>query len=296
VAKHRASRRPTISIVGPGNLGTALAVTLSAAGYKVESIAVRLSKAPARAKALARRIGARLVLTGREELGGDIVWITVPDDAISSVAHTLARSGDWKGKTAFHSSGALASDELAALRERGARVASVHPMMTFVRGEVPQMRGVAFGLEGDAGAIRQAKTIIARLGGRAFVIEREKKVLYHVFGSFASPLIIAMLATMEQVGLAAGMRKQDIKPVMSPLLRQTLNNYMRRNAAAAFSGPLVRGDVATIRKHLAALGALAAPRDVYVAMARTAVEHLPLKNRQAIAKELARHKRTATAR
>ena len=186
--------------------------------------------------------------------------------------------------------------KLAPLRERGARVASVHPMMTFVRGEVPQMRGVAFGLEGDAGAIRQAKAIIARLGGRAFVIDREKKVLYHVFGSFASPLVIAMLATMEQVGLAAGIRRQDIKPVMSPLLRQTLNNYMKHNAAAAFSGPLVRGDVATIRKHLAALRALEAPRDVYLAMARSAVEHLPLKNRQAIAKELARHKRNATAR
>lgn len=289
VPKKSISKRPTISIVGPGNLGTALALKLSAAGYGVKSLAVRPSgKSNRRAKALARRIGANLVQIGAEPLNGDIVWITVPDDAISGVARALAQSGDWKGKTVFHSSGALTSDELAPLREKGARVASVHPMMTFVHGAVPQMADVAFSLEGDAAAVRAAKSMVTTLGGKPFVIPKQNKVLYHVFGSFASPLVIALMATMEQVAQAAGLRKREIKGVMAPLLQQTLRNYLENDASAAFSGPLVRGDVATVRKHLAELSPLPAVREVYVALARMAVRQLPLRNREQIAEELRR--------
>ncbi len=288
VPKKSVSRRPTIAIVGLGNLGSALALTLSAAGYKVTSIAVRPgSKRTPRAKALAQRVGGRLLEIGKQPLVSDLVWLTVRDDAIASVARSLAQSADWKGRTVFHSSGALTSDELAPLRMKGARVASVHPMMTFVRGEAPQMAGVAFALEGDAAAVRSARSIVENLGGKPFVIKKQNKVLYHVFGSFASPLVIALLATMEEMALAAGIRKQDIKPVMAPLLGQTLRNYLKRDAAAAFSGPLIRGDVATVRKHLAELNKLPEARDVYLALAKAAVKALPVKNRNTIERELA---------
>ncbi len=104
----------------------------------------------------------------------------------------------------FHSSGALTSDELAPLREKGARVASVHPMMTFVRGTVPEMAGVAFAIEGDAAAVRVATSVVQRLGGVGLTIKKQNKVLYHVFGSFASPLLVALLASLEEVAMAAG--------------------------------------------------------------------------------------------
>lgn len=233
-------------------------------------------------KALARRVKARLVEIGKRPLDTDLVWIAVPDDAIAGVARTLAQSGDWKGKIVFHSSGALTSDELAPLREEGARVASVHPMMTFVRGAAPQMAGVAFAVEGDAAAVSVAKSIVERIGGEAFSIKKESKVLYHVFGSFASPLVIALMASLEQVALAAGIRKQDIKPIMVPLLWQTLHNYLKHDAAAAFSGPLVRGDVATVRKHLAELKKLPEAREVYIALAKVALRDLPTKNGRAL--------------
>jgi predicted short-subunit dehydrogenase-like oxidoreductase (DUF2520 family) len=77
---------------------------------------------------------------------------------------------------------------------------------------------------------------------------------------------------------------------MAPLLQQTLRNYLKRDAAAAFSGPLVRGDVATVRKHLAELEELPLPREVYLALARTAAHHLPMRNRKKIAVEVARSK------
>jgi predicted short-subunit dehydrogenase-like oxidoreductase (DUF2520 family) len=153
-------------------------------------------------------------------------------------------------------------------------------MMTFVRGSVPQMVGVSFAVEGDAAAVRIANTVVRRLGGNPFRIRKEKKVLYHAFGSFASPLVIALMATLEQVARAAGIRKENVKPIMVPLLSQTLNNYRERDAAAAFSGPLIRGDVATVRKHLHALDPLPSARAVYVALATAATTQLPVKNRK----------------
>src|SRR5208337_2348445 len=282
------SRGLTVSIVGAGNLGTALALTLPAAGYEVKFIGVRAkSSSSAASRGLARKVKARLVELGKQALDTDIVWITVPDDSIAQVAHQLAGTQDWKGRIVFHSSGALTSDELAPLRVKGARVASVHPMMTFVRHSVPNMAGVAFAIEGDAGAVRAARDIVERLGGYAFPIRKQNKVLYHAFGSFASPLVIALMASLEQVARAAGVKQRDIKRVMLPLLLQTLQNYLYRDAAAAFSGPLVRGDVATVRKHLEALKVVPEAREVYIALARAAVKGLPVKNRKVLERKLA---------
>ena len=279
----------TVSVVGAGNLGTALALTLPSAGLDVKFIATRAKSRNRRhARALARKLKARLVELGKEPLDTDLVWITVPDDRIAQVASRLASAQEWKGRIVFHSSGALSSEELAPLRAKGARVASVHPMMTFVRGSVPEMAGVAFAVEGDAAATRAARKIVERLGGEVVPIRKQNKVLYHAFGSFASPLVVALMASLEQVATAAGIRKRDIKRVMLPLLLQTLRNYLYQDADSAFSGPLVRGDVATVRKHLEELKKAPEAREVYVALARAAVINLPVGNRKALEKELNR--------
>jgi predicted short-subunit dehydrogenase-like oxidoreductase (DUF2520 family) len=288
VPKQSHSSRPlTVSIVGPGNLGTALALTLPSAGYVVKFIAARAKGITSReTTGLARRVKARLVTLGKEPLDSDLVWITVPDDAIAATALRLARTQDWKGKIVFHSSGALTSDDLAPLRQKGAKVASVHPGMTFVRGPAPQMLGVAFAVEGDPAATRLAKRIVADLGGTMYAINKRNKVLYHAFGSFASPLVIALMASLERVAKAAGIKPDDVKAMMLPLLRQTLRNYVQHDAASAFSGPLARGDVATVRRHLEELKAVPGARAVYVALASAALKNLPVKNRRAMEREL----------
>ena len=94
------------------------------------------------------------------------------------------------------------------------------------------------------------------------------------------------MASLEEVALAAGVRKRDIKRVMLPLLLQTLRNYLYQDAASAFSGPLVRGDVATVKKHLQELKKVPEAREVYVALARAAVKRLPVKNQKALARVL----------
>ena len=135
-------------------------------------------------------------------------------------------------------------------------------------------------------AVRAARKIVEDLGGKGFSIKKQNKVLYHAFGSFASPQLIALMAAMERVGLAAGIRRQDIKTVMLPLLQQTLRNYLDKTAAAAFSGPLVRGDVATVRRHLAELKALPEVRELYIALAKASLRNLPVKNRSLLRREL----------
>jgi len=288
----RAVPRPlSVSIVGPGNLGAALALTLSSAGWEVKFIAVRSSAAAKSrdARTLAKRVHARLVVLGRRPLESDVVWLTVPDDAIRQVAHQLGGTQQWQGRIAFHSSGALTSDELAPLRERGARVASVHPGMTFVRSSVPNMAGVPFAIEGHPAATRLARKVVEQLGGTSHAINKRNKVLYHAFGSFASPMVIALIASLERVGKAAGIAPRNVKAMMAPLLWQTLRNYLRHDAASAFSGPLARGDLETVRKHLAELEAVPEAREVYVALARVAARNLPVKNRASIEKELNRH-------
>lgn len=284
--KRTSTSKPTISVVGPGSLGSALATELARHGYPIRYIVSRPGGRITPGKALARRTKAEHTFVGERPIDSDILWLTVPDDSIADVARQLAPAQPWKGKIVLHSSGALTSEELAPLREKGALVASAHPMMTFVPGKKPSWGGVSFAVEGDEDAVRVASQIAVDLGGRPFAIEKRNKVLYHAFGAFASPLVIALMSAMEQVAEEAGIPPRDAKQIMQPLLAQTLNNYMRQDAAGAFSGPLIRGDVRTIRKHLAQLKRAPEAREVYLALARAAIKRLPVKNREELASVL----------
>lgn len=281
--------KPSITIVGPGNLGSALAIELARIGYPVRQIVSRRNSSGVKAaRALARRVKAQHVLLGAHPLDTDIIWITVPDDAIAAVARELAPSQSWEGKIVLHASGAMTSDELSQLRKKGAAVASAHPLMSFVQGRKPLWQEVAFAIEGDARSVRTAFEIARGLGGRPFEILKKNKALYHAFGAFASPLVVALMSSMEAVAEAAGIPRNRIKNAMLPLLRETWGNYLVLDAPRAFSGPLVRGDVHTVRKHLAELERVPAAREVYVALAKAAIERLPVKNKEALKKELTR--------
>src|SRR5579864_2620782 len=245
--------KPRIAIVGPGNLGTALGLALRRAAYVVDSVLTRPgAKSRAKAKQLARKLQAR-TLTDVAQVDADLFWLCVPDSQIGATARHLAPQRGWKGIVVLHSSGALASDELQALRAKGAAVASVHPMMTFVAGSQPAFAGVPFAVEGDAVAIRPARRIVLSLGAQAYPIRKRDKPAYHAWGTFASPLFTALLATTEQAARLAGVPAKDARKRMIPILLQTLANYAAFGAPNAFSGPIIRGDVQTVQRHLRAL-------------------------------------------
>lgn len=272
--------KPAIAIVGPGRLGAALAFQLAGAGYRISEIVSRSPPSARRMRALTQTLKARSSHRQNINLEAGLIWLCVPDREIAVVAEDLATLNIWKGKTVFHSSGALDSDTLSVLRRRGARVASVHPMMTFVRGAVPSMKGITFALEGDAPAVRMAQRIVRDFGARTFLVRKQNKAAYHAWGSFASPLLVAALVTAERVARSAGLKTAEARRMMLPIVCQTFVNYAALGPAGAFSGPLVRGDAEIVRKHLRALKKTPEARSVYIALARSALRHLPVENRR----------------
>jgi len=280
------ARKPVISIVGAGNLANALAPALVAAGYRIDRILSReRSASRKRAQALARRVGGKAAALSAPVSAG-VLWLCVSDDAIRPCARELSRAGTWRGRVVLHSSGALSSDELAPLRRCGASVASLHPLMTFVPGVRVRMAEVPFAVEGDPAAVRMARRIVRDLKTRVFTIPKRNKPLYHAFGSFSSPMVIATLAMAERVAGAAGVPARMRREVMLPIVRKTFSNYLQASANRAFSGPIARGDVNTIRRHLKALRKVSGAREIYVALAESALQTLPVRNRSAVARVL----------
>lgn len=254
-------KRPSITIVGAGRLGTALARRLSEAGYSAKTLTRKSMRV--------RRLDAQ------------VMWFCVPDSEIARVADTFSQF-EWRGKYAFHSSGVLSSDALTSLRDAGARVASVHPLMTFVKGPAPDLSGAPFAIEGDPSAVRVARGIARNLGGQAVAIKNRDKVAYHAFATMICPLLVSLLAASEKAAALAGIPAADSRGRMLPILRQTLRNYEKLGPAKAFSGPIARGDVETIRAHMQALAKAPAAKKAYAALARAALDFLPNRNRRPI--------------
>ncbi len=278
------ARKPSVTIVGPGSLGGPLALALYKAGFSIDELVYRSDKK--RASATARRCGANAVTLANARFASRLVWICVGDASIRSTADEMAKRGEWKGKIVFHSSGALSSDQLVSLKRRGSVTASVHPMMSFVRAAESSFAGVSFALEGDASAVKLAVAITHELGGVSFKLKKKDKPLYHALGAFSSPLFIAQMAAAENIGRGLGLRPVETRRVIGPILLKTLRNYLEHGPAAAFSGPIIRGDVETVRRNLGALSRVRGTREIYLALAKLATQTLPVKNRTKIQQAL----------
>lgn len=289
-----AKRKPTIAIVGAGSLASFLAPALAEAGYTISEIIGRGgSQSLARARALARQVNAPAVTAEGAKLDGRLVWFCVPDGTIREAVDAVAkRIADLDAKTrsvkrkrlakryAFHSSGTLPSRELEALRKLGFATASVHPLMTFVPGGRPSLASVPFAMEGDAAATRLARRIVRDFGGESFALPARKKAAYHAWATMTSPLLLAYLVTLEDAARQAGLTREAARRMSLPIIRQTLENYRSLGPQRSFSGPFIRGDAATVARHLGLLKDRSAIRAVYVALAGAALDKLPVKNRK----------------
>lgn len=277
-----AMQRPSIAIVGAGRLACALATRLGSAGYTIREVISRDNRRSLTdAQQLARKLGTRAWTTSAAPVQADLIWFCVPDSEVSKAAIQVS-SRDWKGKVAFHSSGVLPSDALEVLRETGGAVAAVHPLMTFVRGSVPELWGVTFAVEGDTRAVRMARTIVRALGGNTVRLRKQDKVAYHTFSTAICPLLVSLFASSEAVASLAGISAAEARRRMLPIIRQTLANYAKLGPSGSFSGPIVRGDVETISQHLRVLAKVPVAQQVYVALAKAALEYLPSRNKREI--------------
>jgi predicted short-subunit dehydrogenase-like oxidoreductase (DUF2520 family) len=277
------TRKLRVAIVGSGSLAKSLGPALRDSGYVITEIISReYPRSRRNAQSLASKVGARAATASTAKLNADVLWFCVPDRDIRSAAASILKRSPDKIRFAFHSSGALTSRELEVLRKKGLAVASVHPLMTFVPGSSPFLGGVPFAIEGDAAALKVAHRIVRDLGGKSFSILPARKPAYHAWATMTSPLFLAFLVTLEEAARGAGLTPEDARRKSSPIIRQTLENYLRLGPGRSFSGPIIRGDVQTIAKHLIVLRKTREAGDVYRALVHSALRRLPVKNRKEI--------------
>ncbi len=239
-----------IAIVGAGRLGRTLARALRLKGYRIGPVVTRSKKT---AQAAVRFIGT-------------------PDDRIVPIAKLLAKlKGNWRGTVVLHLSGAVSSEEFAALKKRAAAVGSMHPIYPFSRPLKKFPRGVVFGVEGSAGAVRTASSLVRALGGIPVKVRAKDKALYHA----AAAMVAGHLTTQMDLGVRmmqrAGISRSVARRVLLPLMEQTVRGCADQGEKS-WVGPLERGDLATVRKHLQSLKKLPPYyRDAYAALGLAAV-------------------------
>jgi predicted short-subunit dehydrogenase-like oxidoreductase (DUF2520 family) len=246
----------TISIIGAGRVGQTLGRQLRKRGWRILAVVTRSAKS---AHAAVRAIGAGKPYskTTPEALDADILLVTTPDSAILEAARQLAAVGGKKcrGKIVLHTSGALDHTVLGRLKRRGASTGSLHPMQTFSGRGTPQLKGVIFTLEGDAPAMREAKKIVRALGGIPIAIAGKHKPAYHAAGALVAGHGLALVEAATQVLTKIGFARVRAYQALLPLIRQMLDNYERLGPHGSWTGPVSRGDYATVAKHRKAMRA-----------------------------------------
>lgn len=242
------SRPRECTVIGPGAVGSALLCEIRDAGYTVRSVVVKSERSICSEQGI-----ERVVPFSELEANdlGDWIFLTTPDDRIEPVSARLASLSDvpWRKKSVTHLSGVAGSDALGLLRKRGARTASCHPLQTFVRSHRPMsFRKVHLTMEGDPTFLTDLRLFWEHLGAIPHEVTRDQKIRIHLSAVFLSNYLVSLASVAEDLF-------QEVIPdadlsALSPLLKQTTSNLLDRGAAGSLTGPIERGDLETIRRHL----------------------------------------------
>jgi predicted short-subunit dehydrogenase-like oxidoreductase (DUF2520 family) len=230
-----------------------------------------LTRSADSADAAVRFIGAGRALASIDQLRPADAWmLAVGDDQIAPVAANLAGSGLLRGAVVFHCSGARASGELGAAAAAGALAASVHPIRSFADPDAvaAQFSGTFCGIEGEIAALAVLIPAFEAIGARLVPIDAAAKTVYHAASVFASNYLVTVLDAALRAYQAAGIAEDVARELARPLATETLANVLRLGAEGALSGPIARGDVATVQRQQAAVAAWDAPTgQLYTALA-----------------------------
>jgi predicted short-subunit dehydrogenase-like oxidoreductase (DUF2520 family) len=247
-------------IIGAGKVGRALACLLAKAGYHFVGAASRTLES---AQAAARFAGGGEAADDPARLTpqADLVFVTTPDAAIASVCEALAASGALTpGAVVAHCSGALPSSVLRPAREAGCHVGSLHPCQAFASaGEaVRVLPGSYCCIEGDLAAVEALEEVARVLHMQIVKVPTSAKPLYHAAACVASNYLVALQHAAVRLQQAAGIGREAALQCLLPLVQGTVSNIERAGLPNALTGPIERGDAATVASHLHAI-AHAAP-------------------------------------
>lgn len=190
-------------------------------------------------------------LTSGQAAAAEVVILAVPDDQIAGVAARLARI-PLKGKIVVHTSGARNSTVLDCCKLRGATTASVHPMQTFpARFQPPRIwQGILCSYEGSPEGYSRISSCFAELGVRMISLTADQKLAVHLAATICSNFAVALLALAEEIVAISGIEDVGARELLLPLFKQVARNYESSDVHEILSGPVQRGDLETIRKHI----------------------------------------------
>lgn len=246
---------PRIGIVGAGAVGTALGTALHRAGWPVVAVASRDAARRERFRSLvpgARGFAEAPAILDEVEL----LILAVPDDVIERLAGELRLYG---GQALVHTSGVLGAEVLEPARAAGTQLGAFHPLVAFADMEraIAAFHGATIAVEGDDQLIAHLADMAEALGATAVRLAPGSKAAYHAAAVLAAGGFVALLDAIAELGAAAGLDEQGSLAVYGGLIEQTLGNARALGIRAALTGPMTRGDVGTLARHLEALARLA---------------------------------------
>ena len=243
--------KQNIALIGPGRVGTAVTRHLCRAGYPIRAI---VSRDRQRAVDACRFVGCAdsAAATDYEDAGkAQIILLAVPDDQIRAVAGTFQSLCHGAGRTLIHFSG-LHRAEIMRHPESTQALLSIHPLFPFAnrRKAYDNIVGCPCALEGDPGSIPLGRELISAFQGSGFLLASDQKALYHTAASMASNYLVTLVACARDLFTTCGIPQDEALPLLMPLLRETLENIFAFSPEQGLTGPISRGDEATVKRHL----------------------------------------------
>lgn len=258
------------AVLGPGRVGTTLAIALRAAGYEVVAVAGRGDDALRR---FTERVPTAAVLPPADAArAADLVVVAVPDDVLAGLVAEVARDdGVAEGSRWIHVSGGWGPDVLRPVHLAGAAVAACHPAQTFPDPDagVAALPGSSWAVTADESSLGWARVLVTDLRGRPVTVPARSRILYHAGLTVGSNATATVVTLARDLLLGAGV--EDPAAFLGPLVTTSAANAAE-SGAAALTGPVRRGDAGTVAAHLEELrGALPEAADAYVALSRLAL-------------------------
>lgn len=263
--------RLRVGVVGAGRVGSTLAVALARAGHEI--VAVTAVSEQTRRRVAEMLPDAAILPPDETVAAADFVLLSVPDDVLRPLVSGLADTGAWRGgQLAAHTSGAHGIGALDPAAARGVLALALHPVMTFAGRpeDLDRLDGAAFGVTALDELRPVAESLVVEMGGEPVWVPESARPLYHAALSIGANHLVTLVN--DTLSLLGGAGVAEPSRLVAPLLSAALDNVLRLGDAA-LTGPVARGDAATITRHLRALS-ISAPDVVasYVAMARRTAE------------------------
>lgn len=244
---------PAFFIIGAGRTGASVAFYLARQGYKINAL---IERNPQRTEFLQREFNWSFIFSKIEPYllkNSSIVLLTVRDDHLNDMAVQLSQMDiPWRNKIVVHMSGALPSDVLKPLREKGAHVASVHPVYSFASDprDNHRMTNIWFNIEGDEPALQLFEKLFAHTENRIFRVNSRQKQAMHIAAVIYANFYVSLAKMSRDLLHDTLPSDEDLFTLLNPLLTSSIEQVARRGIEEGLTGPVTRGDAQTIQKHL----------------------------------------------